>query len=55
MDRDIAPFINDGDVNVDADFKIRTKIYDIEENEMGEFISLSRIIIKGSDLNENKR
>ncbi|EIX9110111.1 MULTISPECIES: hypothetical protein [Klebsiella] len=55
LDRDISPFINDGAINVDADFKIRTKIYDIEENEMGEFISLSKIIIKGSDFNENKR
>lgn len=55
LDRDILPFINDGAVNVDADFKIRTKIYDVEKNEIGEFISLSKIIIKGSDLNENKR
>lgn len=51
---DISPFINNGVVDVDVDFKIRTNIYDIEKNEMGEYILLSKII-KGSVLNENKR
>src|SRR5690606_32757493 len=53
LDRDISTFINDGVVTVDDDFKIRTKIYDIEKDEIGEFISLSKIIIKGNDLDEN--
>lgn len=55
LDRDILPFINDGYVNVEADFKIKTKIYGIKENEIGEFISSSKTIIKGSVLGENKR
>ncbi|MCK7228019.1 hypothetical protein L8P27_09215 [Enterobacter asburiae] len=55
LDRDISPFINDGGVNVDADFKIRTKIYDVNESEIGYFISLSKLVIKGSNLNEDKR
>lgn len=55
LDRDIAPFIKDGAVNIDAYFKIRTKTYDSESNEIGEFISSSKIIITGSDLDENKR
>lgn len=46
LDRDISPFINDGAVNVDAEFKIRTKIYDIEENEIGDLISSSKLFIK---------
>lgn len=55
LDRDISPFINDGSLNVDADFKIRTKIYDDKEKEIGDFISLSKLVIKGSNLNEDKR
>lgn len=55
LDRDISPFINDGSLNVDADFKIRAKIYDDKKNEIGDFISLSKLVIKGSNLNEDKR
>jgi hypothetical protein len=54
LDRDISQFINDGNLNVDADFKIRTKIYDDKESEIGDFISLSRLVLK-SNLNEDKR
>lgn len=36
-------------------FKIRTKIYDDKEMEIGDFISLSKLFIKGSNLNEDKR
>lgn len=55
LDRDISSFINDGKLNVYADFKIRTKIYDDKEMEIGDFISLSKLFIKGSNLNEDKR
>lgn len=55
LGRDISPFINDESLNVNADFQIRTKIYDDEEKEIGDFISLSKLVIKGSNLNEDKR
>ncbi|BCT19962.1 hypothetical protein OI909_14060 [Enterobacter asburiae] len=55
LDRDISQFINDGNLNVDADFKIRTKIYDDKDSEIGDFISMSRLVLKGSNLNEDKR
>lgn len=55
LDSELAPFIKDGAINIDAEFKVRTKIYNVEKNEIGDFISSSNLVIKGDDLDENKR
>lgn len=52
---EISQFIIDGSFDVTAVFSVVTNVYDSEKNDVGEFISSSKIIITGNDLDENKR
>ncbi|WP_034458292.1 hypothetical protein [Buttiauxella noackiae] len=51
--QEVAPFVQDGIVNVSAKFSIRTKLFNADKNELGEFIYYSQLIIKGNGLDGN--
>ncbi|WP_312226643.1 hypothetical protein [Pseudescherichia sp.] len=54
LHRDIAPFVKNGTIHVNAIFKIRTKIYDAKNSDGGEFISTSKLLITNNNLTLNK-
>ncbi|WP_086873464.1 hypothetical protein [Kosakonia pseudosacchari] len=54
LDAEISSFIVDGSVDVVAVFSVLTNVYDSERTDVGEFISSTRLIITGKDLDEDK-
>ena len=54
LDAEISSFIVAGSVDVVAVFSVLTNVYDSERTNVGEFISSTKLIITGENLDEDK-
>lgn len=54
LDAEISSFIVDGSVDVAAVFSVLTNVYDSERTDVGEFMSSTKLIITGKNLDEDK-